>query len=288
MLVMTSSTTHAWNSYPAGLYETAMEAATFVREHTKIQPTVGIILGTGLGGVIGDIDVECEIPYDRIPGMPTSTVESHHGMLIFGTLRGKLVVVMKGRFHQYEGYSLQQVTFPVRVMHLLGVTTLIVSNACGGMNPLYRRADVMLIDDHINLLGDNPLVGINDDRFGVRFPDMSQPYSQRLLHLAEQSALRRGRRVHRGVYVAVTGPNLETRAEYRFLRTIGADVVGMSTVPETIVARHMNMDVLGLSIVTDECFPDSLAPVSIAEVVAAAAEAEPLVTAIIEDVVEAL
>lgn len=266
----------------------AQEAVAYIRTRTQATPHIGIILGTGLGGVVKDLVIEESISYDDIPHMPTSTVESHHGNLLFATLRGKTVVVMQGRFHQYEGYTLQQVTFPVRVMHMLGAKNLIVSNACGGMNPLYRKGDVMIIDDHINLLGDNPLVGKNDDRFGVRFPDMSEPYSKQLIALAEHSALRRGKRVHRGVYVAVTGPNLETRAEYRFLRTIGADVVGMSTVPENIVARHMNMQVLGLSIVTDECFPDSLEPVSLEDVLAAAAIAEPLVTNIIEDVVEQL
>jgi purine-nucleoside phosphorylase len=201
--------------------------------------------------------------------------------LIFGDIDGISVVVMQGRFHQYEGYTLQQITLPVRIFKLLGVKTLIVSNACGGMNPLYRRSDIMLIDDHINLLGANPLVGPNMDELGPRFPDMSEPYSQRLLALAEDTALELGIRVHRGVYVAVTGPNLETRAEYRFLRSIGADVVGMSTVPECIVARHMGMNVLGVSIITDECFPDSLQAVSLEHVLEAASIAEPRMTTLI-------
>lgn len=194
-------------------------------------------------------------------------------------------MVMQGRFHQYEGYSLQQITLPVRVFKMLGVRTLIVSNACGGMNPLYRRGDIMLIDDHINFLGDNPLIGPNLDELGPRFPDMSEPYSQRLLSMAEESALELGIKVHRGVYVAVTGPNLETRAEYRFLRALGADVVGMSTVPECIVARHMDMDVLGLSIITDQCFPDSLHPVSLEHVLEAAAIAEPKMTSLVTHIV---
>ncbi len=267
-------------------FDAINDAVAAIRQHSTSEPRVGIILGTGLGGLVETMHVEHTIPYESIPHFPVSTVESHKGKLILGTLAGKPVVVMQGRFHVYEGYTLQQITFPVRVMKFLGVTTLIVSNACGGMNPLYRRGDIMLIDDHINLLGDNPLIGPNDDRLGPRFPDMSEPYSYKLLELAERCALSRGIRVRRGVYVAVAGPNLETRAEYRFLRTIGADVVGMSTVPENIVARHMGIDVLGLSVVTDECFPDSLAPVHLEHVLAAAARAEPLMTQIITDVVD--
>lgn len=267
------------------LYESILEAVTAIRNSSASQPKIGVILGTGLGGLVSQVDISATIDYDDVPHFPISTVESHHGRLVFGTLNGIEIVVMQGRFHAYEGYSLQQITFPVRVLHSLGVHTLIVSNACGGMNPLYRRGDIMLIDDHINLLGDNPLIGPNDDRLGPRFPDMSEPYSRRLLALAEQAALNRGQKVHRGVYVAVTGPNLETRAEYRFLRTIGADVVGMSTIPENIVARHMGMEVLGLSIVTDECFPDSLEAVKLEHVLAAAAKAEPIMTSIISDVI---
>ncbi|HLP28739.1 MAG TPA: purine-nucleoside phosphorylase [Candidatus Didemnitutus sp.] len=261
------------------------ESVNSIRTVTSAQPSIGVILGTGLGGLVSKVDVQTSIEYDNIPYFPISTVESHHGRLVFGTLHGVNIVVMHGRSHVYEGYTIQQITFPVRVMNALGVRTLIVSNACGGMNPLYRRGDIMLIDDHINLLGDNPLIGPNDDRLGPRFPDMSEPYSQRLLALAEQAALARKTKVHRGVYVAVTGPNLETRAEYRFLRTIGADVVGMSTVPENIVARHMGMEVLGLSVVTDECFPDSLEAVKLEHVLAAAAQAEPIMTDLITDVI---
>jgi purine-nucleoside phosphorylase len=256
-----------------------------IRNHYKGEPKVGIILGTGLGALAAQVDVDFSMPYEDISSFPVSTVESHKGRLIFGSLAGVPVVVMQGRFHQYEGYTLQQITLPVRVFKMLGVETLIVSNACGGMNPLYRRGDIMLIDDHINLLGDNPLVGPNIDELGPRFPDMSEPYSRHLLSLAEGAALELGIKVHRGVYVAVTGPNLETRAEYRFLRSIGADVVGMSTVPECIVARHMGMAVLGISIITDECFPDSLQPVSLEHVLEAAAIAEPKMTNLVNHIV---
>jgi purine-nucleoside phosphorylase len=269
--------TNVWNQ--------SHEALAYIRSQTAATPTIGIILGTGLGGLVERCTVECSIDYATIPHFPVSTVESHHGRLIFGTLGGRSVVIMQGRFHVYEGYSAQQITFPVRVMRQMGVHTLVISNACGGMHPLYRRGDLMLIDDHINLLGVNPLIGPNDDRFGPRFPDMSEPYSQDLQNLAQERALALGIKLQRGVYVAVAGPNLETRAEYRFLRAIGADVVGMSTVPETIAARHMNMSVLGLSIVTDECFPDHLEPVHLEDVLAAAAKAEPLLTALVADVI---
>ena len=271
---------------PMSTYEQALEALAYLRSVTSSEPRIGIILGTGLGGLVKEIENPTFVSYDSIPHFSVSTVESHVGRLVFGSIHNVEVVAMQGRFHAYEGYSLQDITFPVRVMRHLGVTTLIISNACGGMNPLYRRGDIMVIDDHINLLGDNPLVGRNDERYGPRFPDMSEPYSRRLISLAEQVALEQGVRLHRGVYVAVQGPNLETRAEYRFLRTIGADVVGMSTVPETIVARHMGMDVLGFSIITDECFPDSLQPVHLEDVLAAAAVAEPVMTSSIASVVQ--
>ncbi|MBM4178538.1 MAG: purine-nucleoside phosphorylase [Ignavibacteria bacterium] len=261
------------------------DATNAIRVRYSGTPAIGIILGTGLGALAECIKVDLSIPYEDIPHFPVSTVESHTGRLLIGTLQDKPVMVMQGRFHQYEGYSLQQITLPVRVFKMLGVRTLIVSNACGGMNPLYRRGDIMLIDDHINFLGDNPLIGPNLDELGPRFPDMSEPYSQRLLSMAEESALELGIKVHRGVYVAVTGPNLETRAEYRFLRALGADVVGMSTVPECIVARHMDMDVLGLSIITDQCFPDSLHPVSLEHVLEAAAIAEPKMTSLVTHIV---
>lgn len=270
------------------VFEQTLETVEVLRSITNAKPRIAIILGTGLGGLVDDMSISSTIDYDDLPHFPVSTVESHHGKLHIGTLEGHDVIALQGRFHQYEGYSLQQITFPVRVLRQFGVDTLIVSNACGGMNPLYRRGEVMIIDDHINLLGDNPLVGPNDERFGPRFPDMSEPYSRDLIGLAEEAALHLKQKVHRGVYVAVTGPNLETRAEYRFLRTIGADVVGMSTVPETIVARHMGMKVLGLSIITDECFPDHLHPVTLQDVLAAAHQAEPIMTNIIKYVISRL
>jgi purine-nucleoside phosphorylase len=264
------------------------EAVRFLRTKTSAQPAIGIILGTGLGGLAKEIKQDVVIEYEDIPHFPVSTVESHHGRLIFGTLGGKSVVAMQGRFHFYEGYSMQQVTFPVRVMKFLGVSTLLISNAAGGMNPQWRKGSIMIITDHINLQGDNPLIGPNDDSLGPRFPDMSEPYSKRLLALAEKVALENKIRVEKGVFVAVAGPNLETRAEYRFLRMIGADAVGMSTVPENIVAVHMGINVLGFSIVTDECFPDSLQPANVAEIIAVANEAEPKLTAIMKGVVERL
>ncbi len=270
------------------LLEQIDQALAAIRTTTASSPRIGIILGTGLGALVSRIEIDATISYESIPHFPVSTVESHSGRLVFGRIGGHEVVVMQGRFHQYEGYTLQQVTFPVRVMKALGVTVLIVSNACGGLNPLYRRGDLMLIDDHINLLGDNPLVGPNESSLGPRFPDMSEPYSRHLLEIAERCALERAQKVHRGVYVAVTGPNLETRAEYRFLRLIGADVVGMSTVPECIVARHMHMEVLGISIITDECFPDALQPVHLEHVLEAAAIAEPILTNLVTDVITSL
>jgi purine-nucleoside phosphorylase len=253
-----------------------------------MQPTVGIILGTGLGGLAQEIRKEVVVDYGDVPHFPLSTVESHHGKLFFGTLGGKQVVAMQGRFHYYEGYTMQQVTFPVRVMKFLGIQTLLISNAAGGMNPQFRKGSIMIITDHINLLGDNPLIGPNDESLGPRFPDMSEPYDRKLIALAEQVALDMKIRTERGVFVAVPGPNLETRAEYRFLRFIGADAVGMSTVPENIVAIHMSLRVLGFSIITDECFPDALQPANVAEIIAVASTTEPKLTAIMKGVVEKL
>jgi purine-nucleoside phosphorylase len=247
---------------------------------------IGIILGTGLGGLVKEIEILHEIDYKDIPHFPLSTVESHNGKLILGKINGKNIVAMQGRFHFYEGYSMQQITYPVRVMKLLGVETLLVSNACGGMNPIYSRGDIMLINDHINMLGDNPLIGKNEDELGPRFPDMSEPYDQNLIKLAEEIALENSIKVQKGVYVAVPGPNLETKAEYRFLRAIGADVVGMSTVPENIVANHMSIKVLGFSIITDECFPDSLKAVNIQEIIETANIAEPKMTKIMKEVIK--
>jgi purine-nucleoside phosphorylase len=232
--------------------------------------------------------VEASIPYQEIPGFPLSTVETHAGRLLLGRLGKRPVVAMQGRFHRYEGYLLSDVTFPVRVLHALGAGTLVVSNACGGMNPLWGPGDLVLLSDHINLLGDNPLVGSNDDRLGPRFPDMSAPYDPELRALARQTALELGIVLREGVYVAVPGPSLETRAEYRMLRTMGADVVGMSTVPEVIVAIHAGMRALGISIITDQCLPDALEPADIGRIIATAGLAEPLLTRLIRGVVERL
>ena len=243
--------------------EKIQAAVSFIRKKTQDDYPVGIVLGTGLGALAKEINVELALDYGDIPNFPISTVETHHGKLIFGTLAGKKVVAMQGRFHFYEGYSMQQIVFPVRVMKHLGVKTLGITNACGGLNPAFSKGDIMLIDDHINLLGSNPLIGPNDPEIGSRFPDMCEPYSKRILSIAEQAALDLKLKVQRGVYVALSGPCLETRAEYRMLRILGADVVGMSTVPEVIAAVHQGTEVFGMSIITDECFPDSLQPVSI-------------------------
>ena len=263
-------------------------ASEVVRARTDIEPAVAIILGTGLGALAERIHADVVIPYTEIPGFPIPTVETHDGRLLLGELAGQPVVAMQGRFHRYEGYTLQQVTFPVRVMRDLGAPVLIVSNACGGMNPLWQVGDLMLIADHINLLGDNPLLGPNPDELGPRFPDMSEPYDRDLQRLAIEVAAERGIPLQRGVYVAVSGPNLETRAEYRFLRLIGGDVVGMSTVPEVIVAVHAGMRVLGVSIITDRCLPDALEPASVKEIIRVAGEAEPRLTMLIEEVVARL
>jgi len=251
------------------------QATHVIRQRWPGKPRVGIILGTGLGGVAQQIDCEAALDYDAIPHFPRSTAISHAGQLVCGRLVGVPLVAMEGRFHAYEGYSHRQITFPVRVMRALGAELLIVSNASGGMNPQYARGDIVVIEDHLNLMHGNPLVGPNDERLGPRFPDMSAPYDPVLIERALRIARREDFTAHKGVYVAVTGPNLETRAEYRFLRSIGADVVGMSTVPEVIVAVHAGMRVLGLSIVTDMCLPDALKPAQIDEILTAAAEAEP-------------
>ena len=264
------------------------EALNYIQSNTDMRPEYMLILGTGLGQLADEMEVETEIPYDQIPHFPVSTVESHAGKLLFGKLGGKEVVAMQGRFHFYEGYSMQQIVFPVRVLKANGAMTLFVSNACGGMNPNHERGDIMLIRDHINLLGDNPLIGPNDDELGPRFPDMSEPYTERLMDIAQTAALEEAIHMHQGVYVAVSGPMLETRAEYRYLRLIGADVVGMSTVPEVIAAVHMGMEVLGISVITDECFPDALEPVKMEDILEAAAMAEPKMTRVIIRVLEKL
>jgi purine-nucleoside phosphorylase len=270
------------------LFDRVQRAAQAVRDHTSFKPDVGIILGTGLGGLAQEIEVDSSISYQEIPGFPLSTVESHAGRLILGRLGTRRVVAMQGRFHRYEGYGLPEVTFPVRVLHALGASTLVVSNACGGMNPLWAPGELVLISDHINLLGDNPLTGANDERMGPRFPDMSAPYDPELRAIARMAAVELGIVLREGVYVAVPGPNLETRAEYRMLRTIGADVVGMSTVPEVIVAQHAGMRTLGFSIITDQCLPDALEPADIGRIIATAAQAEPSLTRLIRAVVERL
>jgi len=264
------------------------KAAAAIRARFPDRPQAAIILGTGLGHLADALDVKATILYADIPGFPEPTVEAHAGRLLCGTLAGKTVVAMQGRFHRYEGYSLQQVTLAVRVLHALGAQTLIVSNACGGMNADWSAGDLMLIADHINLLGDNPLIGANDDALGPRFPDMSEPYDPALRALAHRVARAEGLPLREGVYVAVTGSNLETRAEYRMLRRLGADVVGMSTVPEVIVAVHEGMRVLGVSIITDQCDPDTLTPTSLADVIAVATEAEPKLGRLVRGVLEAM
>jgi purine-nucleoside phosphorylase len=262
------------------------ETLKVIRNYSKEEYPVGIILGTGLGALVKEIKVEHQIDYAELPHFPLSTVESHHGKLILGSIDEKKVIAMQGRFHYYEGYTMKQITYPVRVMKFLGVKTLLVSNACGGMNPDYRKGDLMLMLDHINLLGDNPLIGKNEDELGPRFPDMSEPYSLDLIKLAEQVAKENNIKIHKGIYIAVPGPNLETKAEYKFLRMTGADVVGMSTIPENIVANHMGIKVLGISIITDECFPETLKPVNVEEIIAVAMKAEPKMTLIMKVVIK--
>jgi len=264
------------------------QAVAAIREHTGAAPEIAIILGTGLGALARDIRVSAEIPYEKIPGFPPSTVEFHAGRLLFGQLGGRDVAAMQGRFHRYEGYSMHQITFPVRVLRRLGAETLFISNACGGLNPEFKRGDIMIITDHINLLGDNPLIGKNDESFGPRFPDMSEPYSRALIALAEQVAGEEQIPVRKGVYAAMTGPSLETAAEYRMLQRIGADSIGMSTVPEVIVAVHMGMQILGLSVITDICQPDALKPININEIIRIAGEAEPGLTRLIEGTIDKL
>ena len=263
-------------------------AVSAIRTRTSARPGIAMVLGTGLGALARRIEDPTVIEYADIPGFPVATVESHAGRLLVGTLAGKSVVAMQGRFHRYEGYTLQQVTFPVRVLRALGAETLIVSNACGGMHPLWAPGELMLIADHINFLGDNPLVGPNDDSLGPRFPDMSVPYDPALRALARAVATEQKIPLREGVYIAVAGPSLETRAEYRALRLLGADVVGMSTVPEVIVALHGGMKVLGISIITDQCLPDALEPASVEKIIAMAGRAEPSLTALVTGVVERL
>jgi purine-nucleoside phosphorylase len=264
------------------------DAVRAVKTRTAIVPDVAVILGTGLGALATELRADASIPYPDVPGFATSTVETHAGRLLLGTLGGRRVAMMQGRFHRYEGYTLQQVAFPVRVLKGLGAKTLIVSNVSGGMHPLWATGDLVLISDHINLLGDNPLVGPNVDAEGPRFPDMSAAYDPELRRLARAVALDNKIVLREGVYVAVPGPNLETRAEYRMLRAMGADLVGMSTVPEVITAVHQGMRVLGLSIITDNCLPDALEPTSVEQIIAVARGAEPRLAAVVRGVLERL
>lgn len=270
------------------LYDQIQEAAAAIRARWSGEPVAGIILGTGLGNLAKDVTAKTVIPYEEIPHFPRSTAPTHKGQLVCGKLAGKPVAAMEGRLHFYEGWTLQQVTFPVRVMKALGCEVLIVSNACGGMNPQWGKSELMLIEDHINLLGDNPLIGPNDERLGERFPDMCRAYDRQLLDMAKRIAIKERIVCHQGVFAAVSGPNLETRAEYRFLRAIGADVVGMSTVPEVIVAVHSRMRVLGISVITDVCLPDALEPVSLEDIIKSATQAEPNLRLLVRRVVAEL
>ncbi len=266
------------------LYDKIEEAVAVIRSKWDRKPQAGIILGTGLGGLVEEIEVEAALDYEEIPHFPRSTAISHAGRLVCGNLQGVPVIAMEGRLHMYEGYSLKQITLPVRIMKAMGADLLVVSNACGGMNPNYGTGDIVVIEDHINLMGDNPLIGINDDRLGPRFPDMCAPYDPDLIDISLQIARREDIVAHKGVFVAVAGPNLETRAEYRFLRTIGADTVGMSTVPEVIVAVHCGMRTVGFSIVTDLCLPDALEPADVSKIIAIANAAEPNLRTLVKGV----
>ncbi|MFH0777297.1 MAG: purine-nucleoside phosphorylase [Candidatus Eisenbacteria bacterium] len=261
------------------------EAASFIRSKTPVVPEIGIILGTGLGQLTRHLKVDATIPYSQIPNFPVSTVEYHAGELVIGDLAGKPVVTMRGRVHYYEGYTMQEVAFPVRVMRAIGAKVLILSSAVGAMNADFEPGDLVIIRDHINLMGDNPLMGPNDEEVGPRFPDMSRAYDAELIKLAEEAAKREKVRAHRGILVAVAGPNLETAAEYNFLRLIGADVVGMSVVPENLAAIHGGMRVLGLSVVTDKCVPETLEPADIEKILRVAEQAEPKLAKIVIDVV---
>lgn len=271
-----------------GLTTRIGEAAAVVRERTRVRPEVGIVLGTGLGDFAATLERDAMVPYREIPGFPVATVESHAGELHLGRIAGRSVAVMKGRTHYYEGYTMQEVVFPIRVLRALGCGTLVITNACGAMNPDFAAGSLVVTTDHINLTGDNPLIGENDEALGPRFPDMSEPYSRALIALAERVALEQGLPLRRAVYVGVAGPNLETPAEYRFLRQIGADVVGMSLVPENIAAVHGGQRVLAINVVTDTCLPDNLHPVEIPEVLRIAGEAAPRLTRLITEVVRRL
>ncbi len=267
------------------MLKSIQETIDYLRPFSKPEPQIGIILGTGLGGMVNEMEVMHSIPYSDIPNFPISTVESHHGKLLFGKISGMQVIVMQGRFHYYEGYSMQQITFPVRVMKYLGIKKLFISNASGGLNPNFSVSDIMIMDDHINLFPEHPLRGKNDNKLGPRFPDMSDAYDQDLIHLAHQVAADLGIKVQQGVYAAVQGPTLETKAEYRYIRTIGADTVGMSTIPENIVARHMGIPVFAISVITDMGVPELVTKISIQDVLNAAGIAEPNMTALIKEMI---
>lgn len=267
------------------MLEKIKAATEFIQSKGANSPYVGIVLGTGLGNLATKIEAEVEINYEEIPHFPVSTVESHSGRLIYGNLNGKKVIAMQGRFHYYEGYSAEEITFPIRVMKALGVQKLLISNAAGTVNPEFKKGTLMLIDDHINMIPDNPLRGKNLDDLGPRFPDMSQPYDKAMNTLLKSIASEKGITLHEGVYTPVAGPNLETRAEYRFLRRIGSDAVGMSTVPEVIVANHMSLPCVAISVLTDECDPDNLAPVSLEEILEIAGRAEKDLTALYAELI---
>lgn len=268
------------------LKEKITESVEFIKQKIKIEPEIAIILGTGLGGLTEDIKEKESIPYSKIPHFPVSTVEGHSGNLVFGKLGNKIVVAMQGRFHHYEGYSLEEVTFPIRVMKKLGADIIIISNAAGGMNRYFKRGDLMLIADHISLFSGNPLIGPNDEEMGSRFPDMSQAYDNKLLELAKEAGAEEGIELRQGIYIGLTGPTLETPAEYRFLIAAGADAVGMSTVPEVIVANHMGMKVLGISCITDLAIDGVVKKTGLGEILKAASDAEPKMTKIVERVIE--
>jgi len=264
------------------------ETVAFLKKEGFDNPQLGIVLGTGLGGLVSEIEIIKSIDYDKIPHFPVSTVESHHGKLIYGIIRGKKVLVMQGRFHYYEGYNMKEITFPIRVMKLLGIENLLISNAAGAINLEYKKSSLMLITDHINLYPENPLTGKNLDDFGPRFPDMSEPYSLRLNDALRKIAADKKIELHEGVYVPVSGPNLETKAEYKMIRLLGGDAVGMSTVPEVIVARHMSLPCCAISVLTDECDPEHLEPIDISDILAAAAVAEPQLTLLYTELIAKL
>ena len=268
------------------LKEKILITTDFLKNKIQLKPEIGIILGTGLNGLAKEINVLQTISYNDIPHFPVSTVESHLGNLLFGKLSDKNVIAMQGRFHYYEGYTMQEITFPIRVMKQLGVKTLIISNAAGSLNPLFKKGSLMIIDDYINLLGTTPLVGEYDSSFGARFPDMSEPYSQKLISMAEQIALQEKIQIHKGIYAAMMGPCLETRAEYRMLKLIGADAIGMSTIPETIVAKQIGLETIAISILTDECYPDNLKSVTLEEIIEVASSAEPKLSKLVIELIK--